>query len=229
MDPRTLVAYFVAPRWDSSDQRELSLSAQQNAARRFEIDNSFTCIQRYTESSPSRRSRHEVLAAAISHAKRTAAVLLVVEFKRVARDPTALALLVDSGVEFAACDFPQANRASVSLLAAIVAEESRYLSQMTKTALAHRRRCLERGESASDKAAVERPRSTPSNQRAAWNQASSLGPRLLQLRSEGKTLRQIAAIVATEGYITRSGRPWTHTHVRRILTRYETRLGPLQD
>lgn len=227
MRPQSLVAYYVAPPLSSPDRPGTSLSDQRSVARRFELNTSYEITSEYTETVSRRCPQRPALADAISHAERANALLLVVQFGLIARDLRALSLLVSSGTDFITCDFPHANKATLPLLAEVVAEESRHVSRTTKQALTKRKQHSTHGKPASVPNTRKSSQITPSNQRAAWNRASELGPRLQYLRDEGKTLRQIAEIVAAEGYVTKSGQPWTHTHIRRVLARYKNRLGPM--
>jgi DNA invertase Pin-like site-specific DNA recombinase len=46
---------------------------------------------------------------------------------------------MESGVEFIACDNPNANRLTIHILAAVAEDEARRISQRTKAALAVQR------------------------------------------------------------------------------------------
>jgi DNA invertase Pin-like site-specific DNA recombinase len=47
-----------------------------------------------------------------------------------------------------------------------------------------------------------------------------IAPRILELRSAGSTLQQIAATLNAEGHHTRRGKSWTHVQVKNIVDRY---------
>src|SRR6185369_2138257 len=55
---------------------------------------------------------------------------------RLARNVAFISNLMESGVEFTAVDFPQANRLTVHILAAVAEHEAVMISQRTKAALA---------------------------------------------------------------------------------------------
>lgn len=168
------------------------------------------------------------LHRAIDHARRREATLIFPHFDHIAREAATLAMLRDSGVEFVALDYPDANQKSLPLLAAFQAKQA----AATNPAKATRTRRMERAMARPPKPRRStRPRTPPSLahrrkgavvvERRARQQAERLGPRLRELRDEGLSLREIAARIVAEGETTRAGRPLSHTAVRRLLARYD--------
>ncbi len=62
--------------------------------------------------------------------------LVIAKLDRLARNVAFISNLMESGVEFVACDFPQANRLTIHILAAVAEHEREMISQRTKAALA---------------------------------------------------------------------------------------------
>src|SRR5271169_7194309 len=56
--------------------------------------------------------------------------------KGLARNVHFVSSLMESGVEFVAVDFPQANRLTIHILAAVAEHEAKAISERTKAALA---------------------------------------------------------------------------------------------
>jgi DNA invertase Pin-like site-specific DNA recombinase len=52
------------------------------------------------------------------------AILIIAKLDRLARNVHFISSLMESGVEFVACDFPQANRLTVHILAAVAEHEA---------------------------------------------------------------------------------------------------------
>jgi DNA invertase Pin-like site-specific DNA recombinase len=52
-----------------------------------------------------------------------------------------------------------------------------------------------------------------------------LGPRIVELRTAGLTLRAIADRLNSEGYVTRSGKPWNQVQVMRVADRFSKGSG----
>lgn len=75
------------------------------------------------------------LQKAIEMVKETGARLLIAKLDRLSRNTLFLLTLKESGVEFVACDFPEANKLTLTLLAAFAEHEAEMISQRTKAAL----------------------------------------------------------------------------------------------
>jgi DNA invertase Pin-like site-specific DNA recombinase len=58
--------------------------------------------------------------------------LLIAKLDRLARNVAFIAGLMDSNVEFVACDMPHANRLTLHLMAAMAEHEREMISQRTK-------------------------------------------------------------------------------------------------
>ncbi len=75
------------------------------------------------------------LRAAVAHAKRSRATLVIGKLDRLVRSIPMLAYLKKSEVKFIACDNPSANEVMIDILVAIAANERRLISTRTKGAL----------------------------------------------------------------------------------------------
>jgi DNA invertase Pin-like site-specific DNA recombinase len=64
------------------------------------------------------------------------ATLIIAKLDRLARNVAFISNLMESGVEFMAVDFPQANGLTVHILAAVAEHEAKAISTHTKDALA---------------------------------------------------------------------------------------------
>src|SRR5689334_18620041 len=64
------------------------------------------------------------------------ATLVIAKLDRLARNVAFISNLMESGVEFTAVDFPNANRLTIHILAAVAEHEREMISQRTKAALA---------------------------------------------------------------------------------------------
>src|SRR5215210_6299967 len=64
------------------------------------------------------------------------ATLVIAKLDRLARNVAFVSNLMESGVEFSAVDFPQANRLTVHILAAVAEHEAKAISTRTRDALA---------------------------------------------------------------------------------------------
>lgn len=92
-------------------------------------------LEEYVEVESGKRSDRPMLAKAMDHAKGAHATLLIAKLDRLSRDAHFLTGLEKAGVEFLALDMPNANRLTVTILAAVAEHELRMISDRTKAAL----------------------------------------------------------------------------------------------
>ncbi len=128
---------------------------------------------------------------------------------------------MESGVDFVAVDFPQANRLTVHILAAVAEHERELISARTKAALAVARARGVRlgGDPASLK---NRPlgwaRSARTRKAQAATRAADITPVIAAIRAQGATsLRAIAAELNARGVPTPRGKTWFPASVRQVL------------
>ena len=116
-------------------QSGLGLEAQQSAVESF-------CepIESFTEVESGKLKQRPELMRAIAACKRHKAILVVAKLDRVARNVAFVSTLMESGVEFIACDNPNANRLTIHILAAVAEDEASRISERTKAALAAAKR-----------------------------------------------------------------------------------------
>jgi DNA invertase Pin-like site-specific DNA recombinase len=185
----------------------------------------------YTEVETGKRADRPELSRALSHAKRSKAVLCVAKLDRLARNVAFTSALMDSGVNFVACDNPTANRLTIHILAAMAEHEAEQISKRTKDALAaakargtllgsarpdHWKGHEEARLAGARKAALV---SAKIRSRDASEAYSDLLPDVAKLNAQGMSLRAIAEKLNTEGHTTRRGKPWNPVQVARVLDR----------
>ena len=76
------------------------------------------------------------LRAAVAHARRSGATLVIAKIDRLVRSTVIGSYLKTSGVKFIACDNPYANELTIDILVAVAADEARRISTRTKESLA---------------------------------------------------------------------------------------------
>jgi DNA invertase Pin-like site-specific DNA recombinase len=221
-----LVAYYRVST-EKQGASGLGLEAQEAAVKAHVASTGCELIASYTEVESGRKSDRPKLIAAIAHAKRARATLVIAKMDRLSRNVAFIANLLDSGVTFVACDSPHANKLTIHILAAVAEQEARAISQRTKDALAiakvkgtksgvplgaaGKANLTREGTLKGSAAGVE------SIRRAKAEAYSFVRPIIADLHAEGLSLRAITARLNTMGETTRSGRPWNATQVRRVL------------
>ena len=226
----SVVAYFrVSTR--AQGESGLGLDGQREAVAVYARQHGGKIVAEYTEVESGKRADRPQLAQALGHARLAKAQLVVAKLDRLARNVAFLSALMDSDIDFVACDNPHANRLTIHILAAVAEDEARRISERTKSALAvAKRRGVKLGsarpghwdgrEERRRKGGLKGLRAAALARSAAAREGYAfLLPAMRGMREEGKTLQAIADGLNAEGHPTRAGKPWTPTAVWRILRR----------
>lgn len=187
--PTEVVAYYRV-----STQRQgrsgLGLEAQEAAVREFAKREGAPIIARYTEIESGRNPDRPELRKAIGHALQSGSTLVVAKLDRLSRNLAFLVTLMESKVEFAACDNPHANALTCHILAAVAEDEAKRISTRTRDAL-----------------------------RAASLAYVDLYDALRAWRAEGLGYRRIARRLNETSHRTTTGAMWGPATVRRVWLR----------
>ena len=165
------------------------------------------------------------LRAALAQCRKDGATLIVAKLDRLARNVSFLSSMLESDVEIVFCDFPQANKMVLHILAAISQYEAELTAARTKAALQAKKAQgykLGNPEHLLDKhaQAIENSRKTckakadnnPNNRRAV--------AMLKVLASQDLSLQAMADILNREGFVTSQGCSFTKSTVHKIINRY---------
>jgi DNA invertase Pin-like site-specific DNA recombinase len=226
-----LVAYYRVST-KGQGQSGLGLEGQVTAVSAYAASSGCEVIASYTETESGKRSDRPELAKALAHARRSRATLVIAKLDRLARNVAFLSGLMEAGVDFVACDNPNANKLTVHILAAVAEDEAERISERTKAALAAYKarggklgaalpQCRNLTEEARQKGAKAAGEAVAVAADAAY---SDLAQELAEWRASGLSLQQIADRLTNEGHTTRSGKPWNRMQVSRVLARGRTDL-----
>lgn len=191
----------------------LGLEAQQAAVTAFAGEP----VESYTEVESGKRSDRPQLALAIAACKRLGATLVIAKLDRLARNVHFISGLMESGIEFVACDNPNANRLTVHILAAVAEDEARRISDRTKAALVAYKARGGRLGNPKNLTTVAARKGTAANVAAAKTYREPARKVALALRSKGYSLAAIAETLTGRGILTRRGKAWSPTAVMRLL------------
>jgi DNA invertase Pin-like site-specific DNA recombinase len=212
-------------------QSGLGLEAQAAAIAAYVQSIGGEVVGQYTEVESGKRADRPELAKAVAHAKRAKARLVIAKLDRLARNVAFVSALMESGVDFVACDNPHANRLTVHILAAVAEDEARRISERTKAALAAakargvklgsarpghwkgREDARARGMKAAQEAAKEHY-----TRQGAPIYAKAL-PVAVEMDKGGASLQEIADKLNAEGITTAQGAVWKRVQVARLLKR----------
>ncbi len=193
----------------------LGLEAQEAAVRGYCLRQGLELLESYTEVESGKRDDRPQLAAALAHAKRAKAQLIIAKLDRLARSVAFISSLMESGVEFIACDMPTANRLTIHILAAVAEHEREMIGARTRAALAEARR---RGTRLGNpKLHLVRAQGTQATQERAREHARLVLPHLFALEREGCTTQHAQARALERlGVPTARGGRWTRQAVASV-------------
>ena len=223
MAERRFIAYY---RVSTARQGRsgLGLEAQREAVRSYLNGGAWSLVSEVTEVESGKRNDRPKLAEALRLCRLHKATLIIAKLDRLARNVAFVSSLMESGVEFTAVDFPQANRLTVHILAAVAEHEAKAISERTKSALAAAKaRGVVLGGDRGNLAAVRERgfvESARVRQAKATGRAQDLGGIIAAIRAEGATsLRDIAEGLNHRGIPTARGGAWAAVQVSRVLSK----------
>ena len=114
----------------------LGLEAQQEAVRSYVNGKHWKRVAEFTEIESGKKNERPALAEALSVCRVHGATLIIAKLDRLARNVHFISSMMEAGVEFIVVDFPQANRLTIHILAAVAEHEALMISARTKAALA---------------------------------------------------------------------------------------------
>ena len=133
MQPQTFVAYYRV-----STQRQgesgLGLEAQRKAVVDY-AGSKGHIVAEFTEIESGGKFDRPQLNAALAHAKQCGATLVIAKMDRLSRNAHLVSCLLESGVNFIACDNEHATPMLIRILAAVAQEEREQIGKRVKSAL----------------------------------------------------------------------------------------------
>ena len=200
----------------------LGLAAQKEIIERYLHDTK--PIAEYIEVESGRKTDRPKLKEALTQCRKNGATLIVAKLDRLARNVKFLSSMLESDVEIVFCDFPQANKMVLHILAAISQYEAELIATRTRQALqAKKARGAKLGNpehlmnkhkqaiANSNKTNSEKAKKNPNNKRAVAF--------LKVMISQGKSLTEMTDILNSEGFVTAQGCKFVPATVRRLIKR----------
>ena len=204
----------------------LGLEAQRDIIRNFLYDKNPIAEFLEVESGRKTDKGRPKLKEALEICRKTGAKLIVAKLDRLARNVSFLSQLLESDVDIVFCDFPQANKMVLHILAAISQYEAELIATRTKQALAAKKAkgCtlgnpehligkLDKAVSKSVETNKRKAEENPNNKRAA--------AMLKVLAKEGRTLQEMADYLNEQGFTTSKGYRFSRSSVYVLLKRYQ--------
>jgi DNA invertase Pin-like site-specific DNA recombinase len=204
--------------------RGLGLEAQREAVARFIAAEGCEPVAEFVEVETGKGAdaldRRPQLAAALAHARKAKASVLVAKLDRLSRDVHFISGLMAHRVPFIVAELgADADPFMLHLYAALAQKERDLISERTRAALAQKRA---QGALLGNRTnlAEARGKAAESNRRAADAFAANVLPIIRDIRASGvRDYRGIAAALNARGVRTARGGQWHATTVRNLMLR----------
>lgn len=199
----------------------LGLEAQREAVAAYAPTGAI--LREYIEVESGQKNARPKLAAALQDCRRTGAALLVAKLDRLARNAAFLLALQGGKVPFVCADNPNATELTVGILAVVAQDETRRISERTKSALAAaKRRGVKLGGRRRGNGWSARNQTLGSEAVSAQAQTFAEDLREVLAAIGAGSLRQVAAQLTERNIKTpRGGEVWTAAGVQRLKERLE--------
>lgn len=220
---KKFVAYF---RVSTSKQQSsgLGLESQKTLVSDYVSSQKGELIESFKEVETGTSKKHRTaIYDAIDYAKKHDAKLVIAKLDRLARNVHFVSSLLETGVEFIACDLPEANHFTIHLFSALAEQEAKLISIRTKNALNELRKSgktLGNPENLTDEAKQkgweairQKARDNRNNKRAT--------ALILEYRAKGWSYDRIADQLNALNFPTSQGKRFTSTSVWRLYKRAE--------
>ena len=184
-----------------------------------------TPIAEFVETESGRHNDRPKLSEALALCRKTNSTLIVAKLDRLSRNVAFVSKLLESDVEIKFCDFPEANKLVLHIIASISEYEANLISTRTKQSLEAKKARgfalgkpenltdnLDKAISNSRKTNMKKARENPNNKRAA--------AMLKILVKQNLSLTQMADILNSEGFVTSRGSQFTAWSVSVLIKRY---------
>jgi DNA invertase Pin-like site-specific DNA recombinase len=196
----------------------LGLEAQRDAVGRHLKTTGGKLVASYQEIESGTNNDRPELKEAVALAKKRKATLIVAKLDRLGRKASYILRLIDeSGVNFHICDMPDADKLTITILAAIAEREALNTSQRTKAALAVKKaQGVKLGNPRIEEARAKAIKVIKAGKQARAEKVIGIIEEL-QTKAHVGTLAGLAECLNLRGIPTPRNGKWTATSVRRVI------------
>ena len=183
-------------------------------------------IAEFVETESGKRTDRPKLAEALELCRKTKSTLIVAKLDRLSRNVAFTSKLLESDVEIKFCDFPEANRLILHIIASIAEYEAGLISQRTKQSLkAKKARGVRLGKPENlmnnlDRALENSKRAIRAKALDNDNNRRAIAM-LRVLAAQDLSLSEMARRLNNEGFVTSQGKKFTAWQVSILLKRYD--------
>ena len=182
-------------------------------------------IAEFVETESGKKTDRPKLAEALELCRKTKSTLIVAKLDRLSRNVAFTSKLLESDVEIKFCDFPEANRLVLHIIASIAEYEAGLISTRTKQALkAKKARGVSLGKPENLvnnlRKAISKSNLT-NKQKALDNDNNRRAIAMLKvMANQDLSLSEMARRLNEEGFVTSQGKQFTAWQVSVLLKRY---------
>lgn len=179
-------------------------------------------IAEFVETESGKKSNRPQLLAALALCRKTNSILIVAKLDRLSRNVAFTSKLLESDVEIVFCDFPQANRLILHIIASIAEYEAGLISKRTKQSLQAKKARgvkLGRSDNLMNKFEQAITNSSKTNKAKAENNPNNMRAIALlrSLTMQGKSLSEMTNLLNEQGFVTSKGCKFQIVQVKRLL------------
>ena len=182
-------------------------------------------IAEFVETESGKKTDRPKLAEALELCRKTKSTLIVAKLDRLSRNVAFTSKLLESDVEIKFCDFPEANRLVLHIIASIAEYEAGLISTRTKQALKAKKArgvSLGKPENLVNNLGKAITKSNLTNrQKALDNDNNRRAIAMLKvMATQDLSLSEMARRLNEEGFVTSRGKQFTAWQVSVLLKRY---------
>jgi len=182
-------------------------------------------IAEFVETESGKKTDRPKLAEALDLCRKTKSTLIVAKLDRLSRNVAFTSKLLESDVEIKFCDFPEANRLVLHIIASIAEYEAGLISTRTKQALKAKKArgvSLGKPENLVNNLGKAITKSNLTNrQKALDNDNNRRAIAMLKvMATQDLSLSEMARRLNEEGFVTSQGKQFTAWQVSVLLKRY---------
>jgi DNA invertase Pin-like site-specific DNA recombinase len=218
---KKFIAYYRVSR-KSQGESGLGIAAQKATVASYVKAQGGELLDEYTEIETGTNKRERVIIhQAIQSAKKNNATLLIAKIDRLARNVSFVSSLMETGIDFIACDMPSANPFTIHIFAALAEQEAKLISSITKAALAEIKATGRTLGTPSNLNKIARQKGADKNRMIARESKSNIQAYEIsnQCRAAGMTFKQTADYLNKLNYTTRFGNTFRPSTVKQLLDR----------
>lgn len=193
------------------------LEAQRAAIKAHAERDGANVLAFYEDKETGKEDMRPGLRAALDHAKRDGATLVIAKLDRLSRHAGFIHQLADSGLDFKALDLPDFNTLTLGIFAAMAQHERELISDRTKAGLAIARAKGRVGGNPSGFGPEARAAGIRVRKERAIMGTIDAAKAVKMFRRDGLGLREIARRLVELGVPTRRGGTWTASAVKNLI------------